>query len=225
MDLAAPVRWYPTRGPRRRLVGRAVLRVGQPGAVVVVLGRVVPEPVLAGLEALDDGMTGLGRVLGRVLHRGRVAAADVPALRAAPQVDPPALRRLALHATGTARRYPWIDRRHSDSRSSSRMGRRTRNRVSPGADSTAMSPWCLFTTIRHEMSRPKPVPSPTGFVVKNGSKMRPTTSSGMPGPVSPISTCTRSPTRLVRMVSVPLPPIACSALSRMFVHTWLSSAP
>jgi hypothetical protein len=29
-----------------------------------------------------------------------------------------------------------------------------------------------LTTIRHEMSRPSPVPSPTGLVVKNGSKIR-----------------------------------------------------
>jgi hypothetical protein len=51
-----------------------------------------------------------------------------------------------------------------------------------------MSPWCLLTTIRQEMSRPSPVPSPTGFVVKNGSKMRVWTSGGIPSPVSAIST-------------------------------------
>ena len=73
-------------------------------------------------------------------------------------------------------------------------GRRTMNRVSPGFEVTDRSPWCLFTTMRHEMSRPRPVPSPNGFVVKNGSKMRPTTSSGMPGPVSPISTTMLSST-------------------------------
>ena len=59
-------------------------------------------------------------------------------------------------------------------------------------DSTRMSPWCLLTTIRYEMSSPSPVPSPTGLVVKNGSKIRLCTSGGMPGPVSPISTTTCS---------------------------------
>src|SRR5947209_8527272 len=47
----------------------------------------------------------------------------------------------------------------------------------------------------------------------------------MPGPVSAISTWSRSSTREVRNVSVPLPSIACSALSIKFVHTWFSSAP
>jgi hypothetical protein len=32
--------------------------------------------------------------------------------------------------------------------------------------------------------RPRPRPSPVGFVEKNGSKMRGSTSAGMPGPVS-----------------------------------------
>ena len=68
------------------------------------------------------------------------------------------------------------------------IGRRTWKRVSPGTDSTRRSPWCLLTMIRQAMSSPRPVPSPTGLVVKNGSKMRCWISAGMPGPVSPIST-------------------------------------
>jgi hypothetical protein len=47
---------------------------------------------------------------------------------------------------------------------------------------------------------------------------------GMPGPVSPISTSARSPSRAVRTVSVPSPAIASSALSMRLVQTWLSSA-
>jgi hypothetical protein len=35
-----------------------------------------------------------------------------------------------------------------------------------------------------ESESPSPVPSPTGFVVKNGSKIRLRTLSGMPGPAS-----------------------------------------
>ena len=65
-------------------------------------------------------------------------------------------------------------------------GSRTMNRVSPGTDSTRKSPWCLLMTMRQEMSSPSPVPSPTGLVVKNGSKMRARMSSGTPGPVSQI---------------------------------------
>src|SRR3954447_9243778 len=195
MDLGAPVRGDEPGRAGHRLVLRPVLRVRQPPGAVVVLPAVVPEPVLAGLEALDDRVAGRLEVRGRVLHRGRVAAADVPALRAAAQVHPPALRGLALRAPGTARRHRRVDGAHCSPRSGSCTGRITRNRVSPGRDSTLMSPWCLFTTIRQEMSRPRPVPSPTALVVKNGSKIRPTTSGGIPGPVSAISTCSRFSSR------------------------------
>jgi len=74
------------------------------------------------------------------------------------------------------------------------------------------------------MSSPRPVPSPTSLVVKNGSKIRSRISAGTPGPVSPISTRARSPSRAVRTVSVPVPPIANTALSMRFVQTWFSSA-
>ena len=73
----------------------------------------------------------------------------------------------------------------------------------PGTEVTVRSPWCLPTTIRHEMSSPSPVPEPTGLVVKNGSKIRSTTPSGMPGPVSATSTSSQSSTRRVVRVSVP----------------------
>src|SRR6516165_4190418 len=104
-------------------------------------------------------------------------------------------------------------------------GSRTRNRVSPGDDSSDKSPWCFFTTMRHEMSRPRPVPSPTGLVVKNGSNIRFLISGGTPGPVSPNSTNTSSSrTFPVRTVSLPVPFIADTALSIRFVQTWFSSA-
>src|SRR6266516_2885646 len=50
-------------------------------------------------------------------------------------------------------------------------GRATRNSVRPGCDSTVISP-SLWRTRRRTMSRPRPVPWPTGLVVKNGSKIR-----------------------------------------------------
>ncbi len=69
------------------------------------------------------------------------------------------------------------------------------------------------------------MPSPTSFVVKNGSKIRSRMSSGIPGPSSEISMTTQSPSARVRSVIVPCSPSAAIALSRRFVHTWLSSEP
>ena len=69
---------------------------------------------------------------------------------------------------------------------------------------TRRSPWWRSTTIRQEMSSPRPVPSPTGLVVKNGSKMRATARPGCRG------RCRRSRPRRgrrrgrVRTVSVPV---------------------
>src|SRR5690349_20067289 len=99
-----------------------------------------------------------------------------------------------------------------------RIGMRTWKRVSPGTDLTVIRPRA-FLTMRLTMSSPKPVPSPTPFVVKKGSKMRDWTSAGMPGPLSAISTRTKSFSRAVRMVSLPVPFMASAALSMRLVHT------
>ena len=64
-------------------------------------------------------------------------------------------------------------------------------------------PPCRSTTMRRAMSRPRPVPLPTSLVVKNASNARAATSGGMPGPVSPISTTTSSPSAAVATRSVP----------------------
>ena len=45
--------------------------------------------------------------------------------------------------------------------------------MSPGRDSTSISPPQRSVTILRAISRPSPVPSPTSFVVKNGSKIVP----------------------------------------------------
>ena len=68
-------------------------------------------------------------------------------------------------------------------------------RCGPGADSSEMSPSWRCSS-RRTMSRPSPVPSPTPFVVKKGSKMRPWISGGTPGPSSMMRTTTRSRSRL-----------------------------
>ena len=75
------------------------------------------------------------------------------------------------------------------------------------------------------MDSPNPVPTPTGLVVKNGSKMRGRTSSGIPTPVSEISTATRPrpSTQVARRTSLrsgALPVIACAAFTNRFRNTW-----
>ena len=60
--------------------------------------------------------------------------------------------------------------------------------VRPGSLSTARRPPCC-STMPYDTLRPRPVPSPTFLVVKNGSKTRGSTAGGMPGPLS--ATCVR----------------------------------
>src|SRR5450631_3766642 len=101
-------------------------------------------------------------------------------------------------------------------------GRRTSNRVRPGLLSTRIVPPC-FSTMRAQMLRPRPVPSPFALVVKNGSKIRPATSAEIPGPVSSIATITSRFSALVSIRISPRPSMACIALWIRFVHTWFSS--
>ena len=74
-------------------------------------GLIVPEPVFAWFEAGNDGMTGLLSVSGAVPAGRAVAATNVSAFRAAAQVQPPAVRRKALHTAGSARLRLRIDSR------------------------------------------------------------------------------------------------------------------
>ncbi len=62
----------------------------------------------------------------------------------------------------------------------------------PGSLVTATSPPdCLANP--NTWDRPRPVPLPTSLVVKNGSKMRATTSAGMPAPMSESETAAKGP--------------------------------
>src|ERR1044072_5612556 len=179
-------------------------------------------------------MAGVSEVAGGVLGGWVVAAADVAALGAAPQMEPPAAVGVALDAAGPAGRDAGVDSgvlghegSWAGSGSAAVRGRSTWKRVAPGTDSTFRSPWCLLTTIRQEISSHSPVPSPTGLVVTNGSKIRSRISAGTPGPVSRNSTSSRSCTTAVRTVNVPSSPVllmAETALSIRLVHTWFSSA-
>ena len=106
--------------------------------------------------------------------------------------------------------------------SASASGRETRNSVRPGADSTSISA-SLWMTRRRTISRPRPVPLPTGLVVKNGSNRRSRISAGMPGPLSTTRTTTRCRSRFAVTSTRPESGTASSALSIRFAQIWLSS--
>src|SRR5579859_1056192 len=94
---APPVFWYPAGGAGHGLIQWMVVRRAEGRAFEVLLPGVVPEPILAGLEALNDRVSMLRRVSTRVPRGRRIAAADVAALRTSPQVEPPAAGGKALH--------------------------------------------------------------------------------------------------------------------------------
>jgi hypothetical protein len=73
----------------------------------LALGLEVPKPPFTWFEALHDGMPDGVEMLARVLARGAVAAADVPAFRTAAKMKPPTARGQTLHASRTA----WRNRR------------------------------------------------------------------------------------------------------------------
>src|SRR5215218_4710167 len=104
-----PVWRHPSRRPGHRLLRRVGRRGHERRALQVVLVDVVPEPVLTRLEAAHHRMPGLRGVGPGVLGRRGVAAADVPALRAAAQVEPPPAGLLALDAAGPARPSGGVD--------------------------------------------------------------------------------------------------------------------
>ena len=78
--------------------------------VVVRGGLVAPEPVLLRFEGADQGVAGISGVVPRVLRGRAVAAADVPAVGAPAQVEPPATGGIALHAARSGRRQLRVDR-------------------------------------------------------------------------------------------------------------------
>src|SRR5579883_1453821 len=101
----------------------------------------------------------------------------------------------------------------------------------PTALSNEILPPCLSTITDREIASPWPVPFPTPFVVKNGSKIRPRIFSGIPAPVSWTRTSTQSRCRWVLTVMVPLPLLPSPTTSAMawvalmikFNMTWLNS--
>ncbi len=83
MEVALPVRRHSPGRSGRRLIERMMLWWGERRTVVELFGGVVPEPVLAGFEAADQRVTGIGCVVACVLRGGGVATTYVPALGAA----------------------------------------------------------------------------------------------------------------------------------------------
>lgn len=67
VELLLPILGHATSRTRDGLVERVMARLRQDGTLEVLLGGVVPEPVLLGLEGLDDGMAFGGGMAARVL--------------------------------------------------------------------------------------------------------------------------------------------------------------
>src|SRR5215207_5039954 len=102
VQLRGPVLGDAALGSRRRLLLGVVMRRRQGRTFQEAVGPVVPVPVLARLEALDDrvaGRLGVGRA---VLGRRVVTAADVPAGRTAPEMEPPSDGLLTLDTSRPA---------------------------------------------------------------------------------------------------------------------------
>src|SRR5262252_5729396 len=110
MQMALPVPGNPAGRAGDRLIdgvlgGRGQVRAGGVHPVL----RKAPEPVFAWLEALDQRMPGRGRVRAGVLRWRSVTAANVAALRAAAQMEPPSPAGVALGTPGSAGRSRNVD--------------------------------------------------------------------------------------------------------------------
>jgi hypothetical protein len=108
----------------------------------------------------------------------------------------------------------------------------TNRAPSPGTVSTSIVPPCFCAITEWARLSPWPVPTPTPFVVKNGSNTRALTSGVIPGPSSAISIRSRSPRRRVEIRMRPglsrsplsrCSPSACAALMTMLSTTCFSS--
>ena len=94
-----------------RLIRRMVMRRRQRGSLPELVGPVVPEPLLARFEAADDRMLGCHCMGGGMPTRRVVAAADVPALGATTQVQPPPACLQALDTPCPTRLHSRSDER------------------------------------------------------------------------------------------------------------------
>jgi hypothetical protein len=104
-----PICWNSPGRTWSRLVERMVTRPSEGGSTTDLLGGVVPEPLFAWLEALNDRVSSGLSVRRGVLSRRGVTAANVATFGAAPQVEPPSTIIEALSTAGPAWRRFWID--------------------------------------------------------------------------------------------------------------------
>lgn len=122
VEVFLPVRGDAAGRSRCRLPARVMRGLRQSRAFVKLLSPVVPEPVLPRLEALDDRVPGLPRMVRGVLGGRGVTTTDMSALRAAAQVQPPAIARQAFRTAGAVRWYRRFDSMHSHVRTPSTRG-------------------------------------------------------------------------------------------------------
>jgi hypothetical protein len=109
VQLFLPIVRHEPSGPRPWLVQRVGVGRGQHRTVNVGSDPVIPEPVFAGFETANDRVLVVEGVMAGVLRWRRIAATDVPACRAAAQLEPPPARGEALHASRPARGDRRID--------------------------------------------------------------------------------------------------------------------
>lgn len=95
--------WY-------RLSDRVTLRASKGRSRTELVEGVIPEPVLTRLETPHHVVPGLLGMSCGVLVGRTVAAADVAASGAAPEMKPPAVLREALDAANAARQNIRVDR-------------------------------------------------------------------------------------------------------------------
>src|ERR1700730_15485975 len=104
-----PISGHGARRSWHRLLERVVSGRDQLGAVEILLGGVVKEPVFVRLVALHDRVPRVGRMVTGVLRWGRVTASDVSTTRAAAQMEPPTIAGDAFDTSRTAGRCCWIN--------------------------------------------------------------------------------------------------------------------
>src|ERR1700722_8879722 len=96
-----PIRRDLSRRARYRLADRMTMRRRQGHSPYHLFALVIPEPILAGLEAGGDWVSGRLSMLRGMLVGRTITTANVPAFRATAKMKPPCMRFRTLHAAGS----------------------------------------------------------------------------------------------------------------------------
>lgn len=94
-----PIAWNASGGARHGLARRMPTRGRQPLTVDDCLRSKTVKPRFTRLEARDDGVFRTMKMLSRMLARRAVATSDMPARRAAAEMQPPAAAGETLDAS------------------------------------------------------------------------------------------------------------------------------